>query len=111
MEFRTLAKAVENPRAITTKAELVDLTVDIKLSGLRATASTANEVIKKVYGLDGKKLNTFQGWKAEGKSIKKGAKAYTFWSSKKTFTKEVDGEDKEFKFFNICKLFSQDDVE
>lgn len=49
-----------------------------------------------MYKLEGKIV----GWKAEGKNVKK---AYTFWSGKKSFTIE----DKEFKFFNICK----DDLE
>ena len=109
--YRMLEKAIKEPKTIKTKVDLIGLTTDLKLSGLRNTSSTANEAIKRVYGVENKKLNTFIGWKNEGKKIKKGAEAYTFWSGKKSFTVEKDGEDKEYKFFNICKLFSEDDTE
>lgn len=111
MEFKTLTKATIEPHSIKTKTDLINLTTDLKLSGLRNNVATANQAIKIVYGLENAKLNTFVGWKSEGKSVKKGAKSYTFWSGKKSFTKQENDTEKEFKFFSIAKLFAESEVE
>lgn len=75
-----------------------------------------NYFIKLIYNLHNKELDTFLGWKKKGYKVKKGAKGYLFFSTPKTFKKEIEnsqGQKEEISFNRFCKcfLFSQDQVE
>lgn len=64
-------------------------------------------------------FNTFMGWKYEGYTVKKGAKAFLLWGQpiNKTRTDKTTGEiiqgnddDKEASFFPLAYLFRDDQV-
>lgn len=112
---------------IKTKQQLAALSNNIKKSAayapLIAISETFNEVLILFYDLKGKKLMTFSDWKKAGYKVKKGEKAYTFWSRPITGKQKKEKEDvkqlksvntenveDEYKFFSICKLFTEDQV-
>lgn len=80
-------------------------------------SQTINEMLFKVLYRKGEatEFKTFWQWKTEGKTIKKGEKAYLIWGqplrvnpkAKEEKPKEKEAEsDSEFDFWPICYLFS-----
>jgi hypothetical protein len=53
-------------------------------------------------------FKTFGQWKQEGKTIKKGSKAFVVWGQPKKVpqVEEATNEPKEFKYWPLCYLFS-----
>lgn len=84
---------------------------------------TVNQMLSVHYGLSEEtETKTFNQWKLSGYMVKKGEKAYKFWSKPKQgfkkkeqdldFDPSEDEEDKdEYKFFGIANVFSIDQVE
>lgn len=68
------------------------------------TEYTINGLLREYYELVGKKLQTFDQWKAENFSIRKGEHAYHFWDKPKQMP---DGK----SYCPILFLFSQDQVQ
>lgn len=79
--------------------------------------STVNEAIIDIYyKKNGHQVfNTFMEWKELGQSVKKGEKAFVLWSSPKKKAKQKaeapEGETDEYKFFGLCYVFSNLQVE
>lgn len=56
-------------------------------------------------------LKTFHQWKAEGKSVMKGEKAYVVWGSPQQIAHpDPDAEEDEMEYFPLCYLFSDQQV-
>jgi hypothetical protein len=80
---------------------------------------TVNEAILDLFyrNQDHQKFNTFWEWQKEGYRVKKGSTAFTVWGSprklKPTDPQPTgnDEEDNKEKFFPICYLFSNKQVE
>jgi hypothetical protein len=74
-----------------------------------------NEALKAYYiaqNPDIKTFATFAEWKKQGYNVTKGSKGFIFWSSPiKTSKEKPDGETKETKFFKVCYLFANTQVE
>jgi hypothetical protein len=76
-----------------------------------------NYFIKKIYGLENQEMATFKGWISKGFSVKKGEKAFIFFSSPKSIKVKgkniITGEDSENSFNRFCKcyLFTKNQVE
>ena len=98
------------------KQRLIELSNSIKsakaMGGIDPELSI-NECLKVVYGIADKKLNTFNGWKKEGKQIIKGSKSFLFWSKPIKKNKDENEEKQEggYKFFNVCYLFTNEQVQ
>jgi len=76
-------------------------------------AGSVNEGLIEMYS-DGKKLkyNTFNQWKEKGFQVKKGSKAFLVWGSPRQVpVTDSDQEEDEFKFWPLCYLFSENQVE
>lgn len=75
---------------------------------------TINQILLDMYskGVE-TKFNTFKGWRKEGFRVKKGEKAFSIWGKKREATKqeETKEEPTEFKFYPICYVFSENQVE
>ena len=81
-------------------------------------------LLNHIYGSEGVRFETFKEWKAQGATIKKGAKATVIWGQprqgvatleqrlqKDPHTLPVDDiAVEEYEFFPLCYLFSEDDV-
>lgn len=65
------------------------------------------EAIYKTESPDIEEFKTFGQWKQEGKTIKKGSKAYIVWGQpRKTPQTEATEEPKEYQYWPLCYLFS-----
>jgi len=76
-------------------------------------AETVNEGLIETYS-DGEEVefNTFHQWKDKGFKIKKGSKAFLVWGKPRQVpVPDSDDEDDEFKFWPLCYLFSEEQVE
>lgn len=81
-----------------------------------AASLPLNHFIKKIYGLENDELATFNDWKKKGFVVKKGEKAFIFFSSPKSIKikgKDIAGEEVDTAFNRFCKcyLFCKTQVE
>ena len=76
-------------------------------------AATVNEGLIELYKMDGhSEFKTFKQWKDAGFSITKGSKAFLVWGSPREITHpDPEQNDDEFKYFPLCYLFSDMQVE
>jgi hypothetical protein len=109
------------------KAELISISETVRLlqqMGQIEVYSTLNEALiqyyRKTENDEELVFKTFNQWKEEGFSVIKGSKAFKVWTSKITAKKgeategaggDEQGKAKEYKFFNVCCLFSSNQVE
>jgi len=107
------AKAIYKMRRENLKQLSRVLQLQMK-SGM-ADFDSVNEGLIQVYSADGEHttFKTFQQWKDEGKFIIRGSKAFAVWGSpKKAARPEAEeGETDEFKYWPLCYLFSNKQVE
>ena len=94
------------------REKLRQLSADAKDLIEAGEAGTVNEALIKMYSEDGHdEFKTFQEWKKEGMSIKKGSKAFLVWAKPKTIEHpDPDSEKDELDYFPICYLFSNKQV-
>jgi hypothetical protein len=110
---------------IKTKKDLSELCETLKKSPayqkIIKKSESMNKALKIFYGLKGE-AKTFKGWKKEGYLVKKGEKAYTFWSRPRISRKNIEMvntktnkkekvEEDGFKYYGICKLFTENQVQ
>ena len=76
-------------------------------------AETVNQALLLIYNNgENHTWNTFQGWKQEGKRVRKGEHGQLVWGKKRKATSEdEEGKEKEFKFFPTSTLFNESQVE
>ena len=81
-------------------------------------------LLNHIYGSEGVRFETFKEWKAQGATIKKGAKATVIWGQPRQAVPSLadklkanpnempidDIEQNEYEFYPLCFLFSEDDV-
>jgi len=74
---------------------------------------TCNDLLRVYYKIDHLECKTFNQWKAEGKMVKKGEKGFCFWTAplqgktKTTDAATQETTENKYKFFSICYLFTQ----
>ena len=90
-EYRKLLQELTNGLVMTAQSQKRD---DYRINGL----------LREYYDLVGKKLYTFDEWKEQNYSIKKGEHAYHFWG------KPIARNDGNGQYCPIAFLFSQDQV-
>lgn len=76
--------------------------------------NTINEaIVKEIYQNErNQEFKTYEQWKAEGKQVRKGEKAFLVWGKPKGSHEgeEQTAEDEKEKFFPVCFLFSNSQV-
>jgi len=96
------------------RKELANLSRGIKPLVAEGVYDSVNEGLLDNYS-DGSEItfHTFNGWKEEGFAVKKGSKAFLIWGKprKVQITVPQEGEDEEFKYWPLCFLFSENQVE
>lgn len=110
-----------NNLGVKTREDLKQISAEIKPLLPMTGFSCVNEALKNMYEIpEEETLDTFQGWKKKGYSVKKGEHAFTFWSAplKSKKAQEQQAEEKkeeqetdDKKMFGICKLFASCQVE
>lgn len=76
---------------------------------------TVNEGLRELYSDETPEIeefNTFNQWKEQGYTIKKGSKAFLFWGQPRKVkqTSEDSDEPEEYKYWPICYLFANTQV-
>ncbi len=89
--------------------------LQLQMKSGAADFDSVNEGLIQVYSADGENtiFKTFQQWKDEGKFIIRGSKAFSVWGSPKKAARQEaeEGETDEFKYWPLCYLFSNKQVE
>lgn len=100
---------IENRKKLIGLSQVIRIAVkegiyDSVNEGLRETYEEANEEITE--------FNTFNQWKEQGYTIKKGSKAFLFWGQPRQVSQVPEGstEPEEFKYWPICYLFANTQV-
>jgi hypothetical protein len=120
MSFTKIAKSAAQDAYQIRRNELKALSRIVKM-GMKSgaiDAASVNDGLIQLYSIDGHEVfNTFYQWKALGKSIIKGSKAFAVWGSPHdakshsqpapmTVVTDKPEEDDEFKYWPLCYLFS-----
>ena len=120
MSFTKIAKSAAQDAYQIRRDELKALSRIVKM-GMKTgaiDAASVNDGLIQLYSVDGHEVfNTFYQWKALGKSIIKGSKAFAVWGSPQdaktrsqpapmTVVTDKPEEDDEFKYWPLCYLFS-----
>lgn len=124
MENTTTTTETQNITIQEKRQMLIYLSEEARLiQETEAPEMTINEILVQEFYSDEKhqEFNTFNQWKAQGYSVKKGEKAFMVWGKKRqgkeaTAEQEAqhqaqESEEKTFEFFPICFLFSNAQVE
>ena len=70
-----------------------------------------NDILLQMYaGETQAEFKTFNEWKKQGKTVKKGEKAWVIWSKPRKVEKEVDEQKEEYEMFGLCFMFSETQV-
>ncbi len=106
----------KNEQYLENRKKLKELSNAVKPLVKEGQFSTVNEALKEVIyqeqNPDIKEFNSFHSWKAKGKNILKGSKAFLFWGMPVKGKKQQsqDSEPDEFSFFPLCYLFADTQV-
>lgn len=113
METATKVAKKINSQYMERRTALSKLSTTIKLQmkmGL-IDAPSINAALIELYNQEGhSNFKTFNQWKALGKSIIKGSRAFTVWGSPINSKPDPQVEQDEFQFFPLCYLFSEQQV-
>ena len=91
---------------------LIDLSAIARQLIQAGQAETVNQALIELYsGGRDIKFNTLRQWNELGKKIKKGSKAFAVWARPKKVHKPEPNNDEEMRYFPMCFLFSEEQVE
>lgn len=94
---------------------LIALSQTIRAMVKEGVYSTVNEGLREFYTEQNpeiEKFNTFNQWREQNCTVKKGSKAYLFWGQPRKVEQVPEGstEPEEFKYWPICYLFANTQV-
>lgn len=113
-----------NPKTAAAKSALIALSQAMQenqkvIEAMTGDCPSVNELLIEHYKTESncKTFKTFHQWKAEGYKVKKGEKAYRVWGSPLKAKKAAEDneqqkdEEKKYKFWPMCSLFNESQVE
>ena len=106
----------KNENYLENRKKLKELSNAVKPLVKDGEFSTVNEALKEIIYKEEnpeiQEFNSFKCWKAKGKTILKGSKAFLFWGMPVKGEKQDEGqtEPDEFSFFPLCYLFANTQV-
>ena len=105
----------KNDNYLKNRETLKQLSSTVKPLVKEGEYSTVNEAIKELIYKEQHpeitEFNTFRSWKAQGKKILKGSKAFLFWGMPVKAKRQDEGkEPDEFSYFPLCYLFANTQV-
>lgn len=94
---------------------LISLSQTIRLMVKEGVYDTVNDGLREFYTEQNpeiKEFNTFNQWREQNCTVKKGSKAYLFWGQPRRVEQVPEGstEPEEFKYWPICYLFANTQV-
>ena len=100
------------------REELKALSAGARILVKEGVYDSVNEFVLEHYRdqTGAEEFNTFHQWREKGFKVKKGSKAFAVWGSPRKGhedpeTKSGESEEDEYKFFPLCYLFSDQQVE
>lgn len=113
-----MSKDIKNSRKeqyMENRKKLIAISQGIRLMVKDGVFDTVNEGLREMYEESDEEIsefNTFNQWKEQGYTIKKGSKAFLFWGQPRKISQVPEGssEPEEFKYWPICYLFTDTQV-
>lgn len=100
---------------IAKRQQLISMSKLAKMMVAEGIAESVNEALLQLYDElnEGLEFNTFWQWKEKGYKVSKGSKAFLVWGKPKkvAVAEPTTSEEEEFKFWPVCYLFSEKQVE
>lgn len=95
----------KNPK----REKLKQLSQQVKPAVLEGEFETVNEALIDLYeDNENQEFHTFHDWKKQGKKILKGSAAFVIWGKPRKVAQAED--DDEYKYWPVCYLFSNAQV-
>lgn len=100
---------------IANRKTLISLSQAIRMAMKEGVYDSVNEGLKELYighHPEIEEFKTFQQWKKEGATVRKGQKAFLIWGQPRQVSQVPDGstEPEEFKYWPLCYLFANSQV-
>ena len=97
------------------RQQLIEMSKGVKTLISEGAYETVNEALIEMYRKTNPNITDFKtlhDWNKAGKRIRKGSKAYLIWARPKNITKhQAQTEEEKMKYFPMCFLFSNEQVE
>ena len=108
-------KTTRKEQYIENRKKLIAQSQAIRILVKEGAYNTVNDGLRETYeenDSDIEEFNTFNQWKEEGYTIKKGSKAFLFWGQPRKYEQTPEGADEpeEFKYWPLCYLFANTQV-
>lgn len=105
----------ETPTPQSSRERLKELTEEVRPLIDQCRFETVNDALIAVHYRNEEHytFNTYQGWRKEGKQVRKGEKAFLVWARPKDLLRENDetGKEDHQKFFPVAHIFSNAQVD
>lgn len=116
METQNNSKSDRKKAFIEKRKQLIAMSVIARTLVEQGEADTVNECLLAMYSEENEDItefNTFQQWKQQGFTILKGSKAFLVWGQPRKVEQAKEGseEPEEYKYWPVCYLFSNLQVE
>ncbi len=113
-----MSKATTNSRKeqfLNNRKTLIAISQALRLLVKEGAIESVNEGLKDLYIEKNpaiEEFKTFQQWKAEGATVRKGEKAYLIWGQPRRGEQVPEGsnEPEEYKYWPMCYLFANTQV-
>ena len=93
------------------RQELKGISNTLRQAKEKGEIKTINEGLAQIYASQGhEQLKTYAQWLAEGKQVKRNAKALYLWSRQKEKTIDENGQPHTFTYFPLLAVFSSSQV-
>lgn len=108
-------KSDRKEQYLKNRKTLIELSQVIRIGVKEGAFDSVNEGLKECYmkqNPDIDEFKTFQQWKQEGATVRRGEKAFLIWGQPRQVEQVPEGsnEPEEFKYWPLCYLFSNRQV-
>lgn len=108
-------KASKKAQYIANRKQLIEMSKFARMAVKEGIYDSVNEALKESYMEADEEIwefKTFNQWKQEGATVKKGSKAYLVWGQPRQVSQAVEGseEPEEFKYWPVAYLFANSQV-
>jgi hypothetical protein len=108
-------KTSRKEQYMNNRKALIGLSQAVRLAVKEGVYDSVNEGLKELYmeqQPDIEEFKTFQQWKKEGATVRKGQKAFLIWGQPRQISQVPDGstEPEEFKYWPLCYLFADTQI-
>jgi len=109
------SKSDRKEQYLNNRKTLIELSKFVRIGVKEGAYDSVNDGLKEIYTEQNPEIDefkTFQQWKREGATVRKGEKAFLIWGQPRQVSQVPEGttEPEEFKYWPICYLFANTQI-